>query len=510
MLQSCHNHEPNPDKNISMNYYQRLRKDDYALNSHRIRGWIDSLIRNDQDSMMPDYRTREYYVNHNPFLWIDRHGIDGRADTLLGYLQELPKEGFSRKKFRVGQIEKDLKRIRNLDFQGSDNRINMVMARLEYNLTKAYLRYVSGQRFGFLNPDVVFNHHDSIIEKDHPAVYRTLYNIPTDHNGMQFIHYALDMISKDSLSSFFHKIQPKSHLYYQLYACLQKPGLNFYQRKVIMCNMERCRWRMHDYPQRYSKYILVNIPSLHLKAVDNNQVLTMRVGLGALDTKTPLLYSKINKMDVNPQWILPKSIVKKSILHLLGNFHYFYSRHFFVRDRKTGKEVKWNRVTRDMLMSNDYLVIQEGGEGNSLGRIIFRFPNNFSIYLHDTNFKDVFQQDVRDVSHGCIRVEKPFDLAVFLLKDKNQAIINKIIYSMSADVSSLGHHEWNDKIIGGNGKGKDTLDRSRLIGSLSVSPQIPVFIVYYTLYPDHNGHLHEYKDLYGYDDLIYEILKNYM
>lgn len=492
-----------------MKYYQGLREDRYVLNSRRIRAGIDSLIRDDEDSMMPDYRTHKYYIDHNSFLWIDRQGIDDRADTLVTYLRNLSKEGFSLGKFRTGQIESDLMRVRKLDFEGSGNQINSVMARLEFNLTKAYLRYVSGQRFGYLNPDALFNHQDSISGRSGDTAYRTLYSIPTDHNGTSFISRALKMIKEDSLSFFFHEIQPRSPLYHRLYECLQKPGLKVSQRKVIMCNMERCRWRMHDYPQRYSKYVLVNIPSLQLRAVSPDQLLTMRVGLGALDTKTPLLYSRIYKMDVNPQWILPKSIVKKSILHLLGNRHYFYSRHFFVRDRRTGEEVKWERVTRDMLLSNDYLVIQEGGEGNSLGRIVFRFPNDFSIYLHDTNSRGVFLQDARDVSHGCIRVEKPFDLAVFLLQDKDKSVIERIRYSMSADVSSLGHHEWNDRKEDTR-TGRDTLDKKRLVGSVPVRPRIPVFIIYYTLYPDQKGNLHEYKDLYGYDNLIYRILQNYM
>ena len=83
-------------------------------------------------------------------------------------------------------------------------------------------------------------------------------------------------------------------------------------RNQLLCNMERCRWEQKVYPQNYDKYVLVNIPSMHLVAVDGEKQLSMRIGLGSMETKTPLLNSRIKRMDFNPQWIIPKSIIKKS------------------------------------------------------------------------------------------------------------------------------------------------------------------------------------------------------
>ena len=113
--------------------------------------------------------------------------------------------------------------------------------------------------------------------------------------------------------------------------------------------------------------------------VNRDDVREMKIGCGSKDTKTPLLTSRIIRMDVNPQWIVPRSIIKKSIVNHCGDRHYFDSHHFFVRHRKTGKKIPFDQITRDMLLSKDYLVIQTGGLGNSLGRIIFRFPNGFSV-----------------------------------------------------------------------------------------------------------------------------------
>lgn len=97
-----------------------------------------------------------------------------------------------------------------------------------------------------------------------------------------------------------------------------------------------------------------------------------------------------------------------------------------MKDKSKNERVPFEKVTRAMLLSGDYVVMQEGGEGNSLGRIIFRFDNNFSVFLHSTsNPNRTFSRSDREVSHGCVRVERPFDLAVFLLEKKTEVLLTR-------------------------------------------------------------------------------------
>ena len=103
----------------------------------------------------------------------------------------------------------------------------------------------------------------------------------------------------------------------------------------------------------------------------------MRICLGSLETKTPVLNSHIKRMDFNPQWIIPKSIIRKSVCHHAGDNAYFDNRNYFIRERKTEKTVDPSVATGSMLCSNDYMVIQRGGKGNALGRVIFRFDNDY-------------------------------------------------------------------------------------------------------------------------------------
>lgn len=507
-LLSCKGHEPNSNVGLSLEYYQKMRNPNYAINSQTIRELMDSLMRNDGGTTVADQHTKRYYRNKGGFLWIDRHGVDHRADTLLAYLQRVGDMGFNPKHFFVKNIENDLLRLRNLQLGEGMEDINHVLARLEYRLTKSYLRYAGGQRFGYVNPSFVLNRLDSIDPNPYdsikrPVRYRGLYDVKMDHANDHFYLLALQQIVKsgksdgagddqnavsNTLTAFLHDVQPKSAFYEQLAKKLQMPGLGKAMRAKILVNMERCRWRQADSPEKHQKYVLVNIPSYHLYAIDHQDTLSMRIGCGSTKTKTPLLTSYFKRMDLNPKWFVPRSIILKDMAHHAGNVGYFKSRNYYISDRSTGKEVDPAMVTRSMLVSGKYGVVQRGGKGNALGRIIFRFDNNFSVYLHDTSSRSVFEKEDRGVSHGCVRVEKPFELAKFLLKEKNPKLLQRIEYSMTADSLNI---------------------RSKVVGSVKVDPQVPLFITYYTLYPFAGG-MANYPDVYGFDEVIYGLLKKYL
>lgn len=492
-LVACHEEPNNPNENLEMSMFAELQDSVYALNSHRVREQIHKLIKSDCDSLVADAKTRGYYKNDGCFLWIDRHGVDSRADSLLAFLSEVGKMGFAPDKFYVEQLQSDLRRVRELDFSSTGRQaINQVMARLEYNLTKAFLRYVVGQRFGFINPQNMLNHFDVQHKDSQRVIYRRIFDVAMDHPDEHFFVAAIHKIYNDSVAPFLHEVQPVEPLYYKFVDLLNSDTFPASKRLKLLCNIERCRWRQKDAPRLHKKYVLVNVPAFHLDAVDGDSVLNMKVVCGTLATKTPLLNSEIKRMDINPQWIIPRSIIEKDIARHAGDKSYFDRRRYFIRDRKTGKKVDAYHVSRSGLLSGKYMVAQEGGKGNSLGRIIFRFDNNFSVYLHDTSSPGVFSRDNRGASHGCVRVERPFDLAVFLLKDKDEDTIDRIKYSMTADLHSNSHSEEG-------GESPKPIDRKKLLNSLPVDPHVPVFISYFTMYPDKNGKMCEYPDVYGYD-----------
>jgi murein L,D-transpeptidase YcbB/YkuD len=152
--------------------------------------------------------------------------------------------------------------------------------------------------------------------------------------------------------------------------------------------------------------------------------------------------------------------------------------------------VSASSVTSAQLASGNYRVAQRSGAGNSLGRIIFRFDNNFSIFVHDTSSRGVFNRQTRSVSHGCIRVEKPYELACYMLRDKDPEMAEKIQYSMEVDMSNPKR------------------DRRKLVSYKKVEPQVPIFIVYYTLFPVPEGEIKSFPDVYEYDSIIAKALRS--
>ena len=145
-----------------------------------------------------------------------------------------------------------------------------------------------------------------------------------------------------------------------------------------------------------------------------------------------------------------------------------------------------------MLLSGQYRVKQDNGEGNSLGRLIFRFPNHFSIFLHDTDNKRAFKRENRAISHGCIRVEKPLELAVFLLDEPDEDIINKIRTAIGLPP------------LGKSPESMPADDNPLRTSTQRFKPPVPIFIQYYTLFPSAGGKWKDYPDPYGYDEILLE------
>ena len=503
LLQSCDRQEANSGCSFTLDYYKTLDTASYRVDSHIVREAIKRIIKSDADSMVADKQAKSFYLKGNGFVWIDRLGVDRRADSLLAYIRTVEADGLSAGRFCVESIEADLNRMRTLDFDSSGNDINNVAGRLEYSLTKAFLRYAMGNRYGFVNPYEAFNRLDSV-----NVEYHKLFDVGMQLPKKGFCSSLLCLPSADSLATFLASLKPQNPLYYTLRERLALPSLTRAQREKILVNMERCRWRLDDYPHLLDRYVLVNIPSFMLRAVDGDSIFEMKIGCGSLKTKTPLLTSHIKRMDLNPQWIIPKSIIRNDIVRHAGSESYFSSHRYFIRERKTGKKIKPSDVSAQMLLSGDYLVIQEGGAGNALGRIIFRFDNNFSVYLHDTSSPSVFSRAYRGVSHGCVRVERPLDLARYLLAEHADGIVEKLLYTVTADVSPLGKKR--EEMTQEQAAVADTLRKNMLVKSLNVEPAVPLFITYYTLYPSSDGTLMDLPDVYGFDKVMVRYLRNYL
>lgn len=452
---------------------------------------IDSLQNTEKGWMYADLYSSTLFTEHlTTTTWVSPDGVDSRADTLLSWLRKAEKEGLRQESFFVKEIEEDLRLFRKMKPDSCDgHELNRVLGSLEYRLSTAYLRYAYGQRYGYTRPHVIFA----------DSVFDLRCETPTD----SFLNVAISHIEDaKNLSSFLAEIQPQN----KLHSLLGKEYINALAKKdtslATLCriNLERSRWR-YNRPDECDKYIFVNIANFMLTATDRKrgESLTMKVCCGRTDHQTPLLTSNISRLELNPYWVIPTNIIKNELAKFHVGDSAYYSRNSIVAiDKETKEEIDPTILSAKQLNSGRYTLRQEKGEGNSLGRLIFRFPNKYSVYLHDTNSPGAFRRERRTVSHGCVRVEKPLELALFLMDDPSDLLIDKIRVAIDkAPLSKEGIRY------------KENTDPEKYMSSYYYKPVIPVFLDYYTLYPDTDNVLQSHADPYNYDPLIKKVLDKF-
>lgn len=460
-----------------------MRVDGYEMNPQEIKQGILRLVSSHSSGVDADVFLRKHYESEGvESTWFNAFGVTSDADTLLSILQDAEQHGMSAKRFPISQIKKDLASYKALNFD-KDN-INTVVSRLEYNLSKAYLLYTAGHRFGFANPYRSIN----TLDKSKDEVKRILagqnFGLELEYPDSLFFNRALTVVrSHSGMKAFIDSCMPSSKFYYDMQAnYINRSAADTTSRAKYAANMERQRWHIKDAPENHQKYVLVNIPSYELWGVCPDSILNMKVVCGATATQSPVLNSRIKKIDLNPQWYVPMSIIKKGLAHAGPGY---FSRHNMYFVTSSGQVKSYASPAERM--SGRVAIVQRGGSSNSLGRIIFRFDNRFSVYLHHTNAPWAFQGTKRALSHGCIRLQRPIDLARFVLSDNKANMIDKIQYSFECDLSQI--------------------DSTRFIKKVDLQPEIPVYILYQTLFQVPGTHeLREYQDVYGLDRKLYDKL----
>jgi murein L,D-transpeptidase YcbB/YkuD len=228
-----------------------------------------------------------------------------------------------------------------------------------------------------------------------------------------------------------------------------------YRLAQIAANMERYRWLPRSFGRRY---IFVNVPAFHLEAYDSTgKALEMKVIVGQEyeDKATPVFADSMETVVFRPYWDVPPSIAAKEIFPKGPG--YLASENMEVYSQNGQRAVR-----------------QRPGPKNALGFVKFLFPNDFNIYLHDTPNHQLFDKDVRAFSHGCIRLEKPAELAEWVL-------------GWPADKVEQAMHDGPDN------------------RGVKLPQKIPVFITYFTTYIN-NGQLYFGNDLYNRDDKLVPIV----
>ncbi len=231
--------------------------------------------------------------------------------------------------------------------------------------------------------------------------------------------------------------------------------------RQIILNMERCRWL----PEKSEgEYLVVNLPEFRLHAYNDDSLLwSMKVVVGRELRKTVVFNGKITYLVFSPYWNIPPGILRKDVLPAM---------------RRNKNYLTKNNMEIVGYSGNTPRIRQRPGKNNALGGVKFIFPNSYTIYLHDTPSKSLFEKENRAFSSGCIRVEDAEKLARYLLRHQPDWTDDRINKAMNA-----GKEEY-----------------------VNLKQVMPVFLVYFTSWVDDEGKLNFRKDMYGRDKALEAII----
>ena len=250
----------------------------------------------------------------------------------------------------------------------------------------------------------------------------------------------------------------------------------------LQLTLERWRWLPAEFS---APPIIVNIPDFRLRALDenNNVAMEMRVVVGkAMRTQTPVFTRDMTYVVLRPYWNVPPSILRSEIVPAIQRDRGYIARKNYEVTTNDGRVVTSGEISDGVLAQlreGKLAVRQKPGPTNALGLVKLIFPNEHNIYLHSTPSQSLFSRSRRDFSHGCIRVEKPAELAAWALRNNPGWTLERVQQGMQS--------------------GKDDV-------TVNLVKPVPVFIVYGTALAYENGDVHFSDDIYGHDAKLAAVL----
>ncbi|RWC34286.1 MAG: murein L,D-transpeptidase [Mesorhizobium sp.] len=236
--------------------------------------------------------------------------------------------------------------------------------------------------------------------------------------------------------------------------------------------LEELRWLPSDLG---SPRVFINQPAFTASYIDNGEEkLKTRVVVGRTTNQTAFFYDQIKQVDFHPYWGVPQSIIVNEMLPRLRNDPGYLDRAGYEVTDSSGKRIPSSAVNWGAYGSNiPYSVRQQPSEANALGELKILFPNKHAIYMHDTPQKSFFQRDMRALSHGCVRLQDPRGMAAAVLGTSVDYIAEKLKH---------GHATEN------------------------VTRTIPVYVAYFTAWPDLSGKVEYFGDVYDRDTRLKQAL----
>jgi murein L,D-transpeptidase YcbB/YkuD len=241
----------------------------------------------------------------------------------------------------------------------------------------------------------------------------------------------------------------------------------------VRANLERARWVLGGLS---GDFMLVNLPAFKAYLIRGGRNVwesRTQIGQEATDWQTPTFRAKLRTIVFNPDWTVPPTILEKEILEdMRSGKNVVDEKGLVITDAQNNVvdpgSIDWNEVTPENF---PYTVKQPAGDDNALGKVKFLFPNKYSIYLHDTPSRGLFESDKRTFSHGCIRIEHPVELAQLLLDGQDDWSSDKIERTIASDSTRY----------------------------VAIDHPLPILIVYWTVSVGATGEVRYADDIYHLD-----------
>jgi murein L,D-transpeptidase YcbB/YkuD len=383
-----------------------------------------------------------HYSQHPQFIWSDQGSINAKAQAAIARLAASDAVGLDPADYRVAMP----------DLQSADAGARPpALLRFELALSAKVLTYVLDTTRGRIDPNRLSGYHD----------------LP--RKTVDLVDALAAIAQSSDIAAYLESRDPDNFQFRALAAELARQRGEDPQGNAAKLRMalEQLRWLPR---QLGTRYVFLNQPAFEVSYFNGAAApLTMRAIIGKRDAQTYFFTDRIKEITYNPYWNVPRSIVINEMLPKLWRNASYLDRLGYEVSNSRGREVAssavdWAAVATQQIAID---VRQPPGPGNALGRLKIDFPNKHAIYLHDTNQKHLFAREQRALSHGCVRLEHPRELAAALLGTRVADVDRKIA------------------------TGENQTER--------VSGDIPVYLAYFTAWPDAQGNVRYYKDVYDRD-----------
>ena len=379
-----------------------------------------------------------HYAQAPRFIWSEQGAVSAKAQAALATLAAAGTVGLDPADYRVALPEPQ-----------NPGAAALAWLRFELALSARVLTYVLDATRGRIDPNRLSGYHD-------------LPRKSVDLSGV------LGAIAQSSdVAAYLASRNPDNPPFRALVAELARQSADTDKAARLRIALEQMRWLPRDLG---SRYVFLNQPAFEVSFHNGAAApLTMRAVVGKPDAQTYFFTDRIKEVTYNPYWNVPRSIVINEMLPKLWRDPSWLSRQGYEVSNSRGRQVasnavNWGAVATDQLGID---VRQPPGSRNALGALKIDFPNRHAIYMHDTPQKHLFARAERAFSHGCVRLEHPRAMAAALL--------------------GIGVAEVDRKIAPGDNRTE------------RVAGDIPVYLAYFTAWPDAQGSVRYYKDVYGRD-----------